>query len=262
MTNERLLKVAISGKGGAGKTTLAALLAGAFSAEGRRVVAVDADPAASLAAALGVPETLAETLVPISDMDDLIEERTGARPGESGGFFRLNPRVDDLPDRCSIEHRGIRMLRLGGVKHAGQGCMCPESALLKALITHLLLSGDEVVIVDMEAGVEHLGRGSASGVDAFLVVTEPSRRSLAVADEVVRLASELGIDRVLAVGNRIRSESDADYIREGCTAPVIGMLPEDPAVLEADRLGVPVFDAAPRLVEAAHTIAVELSRGL
>ncbi len=258
----RSLKFAISGKGGAGKTTLAALLAGAFSSEGRRVVAVDADPAANLAAALGVPEVRAAELVPIAVMDDLIEERTGARPGESGGFFRLNPRVDDLPETCSIDHRGIRLLRLGAVTHAGQGCMCPESALLKALITHLLLGDDDVVIIDMEAGVEHLGRGSATGVDAFLIVTEPSRRSLGVAGEVVRLAGELGIERLLVVGNRIRNEDDAEYVRSGCAAPVIGMLPEDPSVLEADRKGIAVFDAAPRMVEAANGIIAELSREL
>lgn len=251
------MKIAISGKGGVGKTTLAALLAHVFARAGRPVIAIDADPAASLAWALGVPPELQARLEPIANMANLIEERTGARPGVPGAFFRLNPRVDDLPERFSIAHRGIRLLQLGTVKHGGQGCFCAEHALLRALVSHLLLRRDEVVILDMEAGVEHLTRGTARGVDAFLVVVEPGRRSLSTAGAIARLAEELGIRRIGIVGNKVRGEADRTFIAAHApeNVPVLGFLSADPAVVEADLQGVAVFDAAPRLVEEAEAIA-------
>lgn len=256
------MKIAISGKGGVGKTTLTALLAHVFAQAERPVIAIDADPAANLAWALGVPPELQAQLEPIAGMADLIEERTGARPGVPGAFFRLNPRVDDLPERFSVVHRGVRLLQLGRVKHGGQGCFCAEHALLRALVSHLLLRRQEVVIMDMEAGVEHLGRGTAQGVDAFLVVVEPGRRSLATAGTIVRLAADLGIQRVYLVGNKVRGEEDQALIAAEAPpgAPVIGYLPTDPAVIEADIGGVAVFDAAPRLVEEARAIADALER--
>lgn len=254
------MKIAISGKGGVGKTTLAALLAHVFAEAGRPVIAIDADPAASLAWALGVPEEVQAGLTPIAQMADLIEERTGARPGVPGAFFRLNPRVDDLPERFSIVHRGTRLLQLGTVKHGGQGCFCAEHALLRALVSHLLLRRDEVVIMDMEAGVEHLGRGTAHGVDAFLVVVEPGRRSLGTAGAITDLAADLGIERIYLVGNKVRGEADRAFIATHVPAGVrvVGYLPADPAVIEADMHGVAVFDAAPELVEEVRAIATEL----
>jgi CO dehydrogenase maturation factor len=140
----RLNKIAISGKGGVGKTTLAAFMAHIYAERGQSVIAIDADVAGGLAEALGLPQDLVAQVTPISEMEDLIYERTGARPGESGGFFSLNPRVDDIPDRFSVTHRGIRFLRLGTVESGGSGCICPESSLLRALVTHLLLYSEEM----------------------------------------------------------------------------------------------------------------------
>jgi len=251
----RLSKIAISGKGGVGKTTLAALLAHIYARMGRSVIAIDADPAGGLDEALGFPPDLAAQVTPVAEMEDLIYERTGAKPGSFGGFFSLNPRVDDIPDRFSVSHRGIRFLRLGTIESGGSGCICPESALLRALVTHLLLYRDEMLILDMDAGVEHLGRATARAVDAFLVVIEPGRRSLATAERIRRLAADIGINRVYAVGNKVRGESDWAFIQAGSPVPVLGYLSANPELTEADLQGKGVFDAAPRAVEEARAIA-------
>ncbi|MDX1378848.1 MAG: ArsA-related P-loop ATPase, partial [Anaerolineales bacterium] len=160
------MKIAITGKGGVGKTTVTALLAQTYADASRDVLAVDADPSPCLAGALGFPTELRERLHPISEMDALIEERTGAKPGTVGGFFTLNPRVDDIPERFSVIHRGVRLLEMGAVDLGGSGCICPESAMLKALFTHLLFQEDDILLLDMYAGVEHLGRATVDFVDA------------------------------------------------------------------------------------------------
>jgi len=156
------LKIAVSGKGGVGKTTVAAVLASLYAREGKKVVAVDADPASSLPAALGVPEQQRKGIVPLSQMLDLIEERTGARPGETPSFFSLNPRVDDLVERYAVRGEGdIDILVLGTIQAPGSGCFCPESALLKGLLRHLILEDQHVVVINLEAGLEHLGRSNS-----------------------------------------------------------------------------------------------------
>ena len=249
-------KIAVTGKGGVGKTTLAALLAHIYAEAGQSVIAIDADPAASLAYALGMPDELAAQVVPIAEMEDLIYERTGAKPGTSGGIFKLNPRVDDIPDRFSVTHRGIKLLQLGTISTGGSGCICPESAMLKTLVTHTVLYRNEVMILDMEAGVEHLGRATAGAVDAFLIVVEPGRRSLGTAQTIQSLAADIGITRCYVVGNKVRDQADRDYIMgELPELEVIGFLSADPRAVEADMRGEAIFDAVPELVEEARQVA-------
>jgi len=253
------MKIAITGKGGVGKTTLSSLLAHLYAEQGRQVLAIDADPAGNLAAALGIPPEVERGISPIAEMDELIYERTGAKPGHSGGWFRLNPRVDDIPDRFSAEHRGVRVLQLGTVKKGGGGCMCPESTLLRALVTHLLVGRKDVVILDMEAGVEHLGRGTASAVDAFIIVVEPGRRSLDTARMVRDLAREIRVPHLYIVGNKVRNDSDRRFIEANSPdLPVIGFLSQTADAIEADLQGAAAFDLAPTLVEEARHIMTKL----
>jgi CO dehydrogenase maturation factor len=253
------MKLAITGKGGVGKSTLTALLAQVYAGAGRNVLAVDADPSPCLAAALAFPAELRAQLRPIAEMDELIEERTGAKPGMVGGFFTLNPRVDDIPERFSAIHRGVRLLEMGSVELGGSGCICPESAMLKTLFTHLLLRQDDVLLLDMYAGVEHLGRATVDFVDAMLIVVEPTRRSLGTAVQIQKLAADIGLTRLWLVGNKVRDEPDADFLRaEAAGLPLLGLLPADPAVAEADRLGLSVYDHVPALRQAAAEMAALL----
>lgn len=257
------MKIAITGKGGVGKTTLSALLAQAYADAGRHVLAVDADPSPCLAGALGFPEHLQAQLSPISEMDDLIYERTGAKPGTIGGFFTLNPRVDDIPERFSVLHRDVRLLEMGAVDLGGSGCICPESALLKTLFTHLLFRKEDVLILDMYAGVEHLGRATVDFVDAMLVVVEPTRRSLGTAAQIKKLANDIGLTRLWLVGNKVRSTEESEFLeKETPGMPLLGILPADLAVQEADRLGVAVYDYVPSLRQAALEMANKLADGL
>jgi CO dehydrogenase maturation factor len=249
-------KIAVAGKGGVGKTTFSSLLACVLAAAGKTVYAIDADPDATLGETLGFPPSVLSQLVPIVDMKDLVEERTGAKPGESGAYFRLNPRVDDIPARFAVEHRGIRLLKMGTVKGAGAGCVCPENTMVRALVTHLLLREQETVLLDMVAGLEHLGRGTASSVDVMFVVVEPGQRSIAVAADIARLANDIGIPAIWAVANKVRSDSDLAFIRDHLTAPsLVGWLPLDNRIIEADMQGQTAYDLAPNLGERVEEIA-------
>jgi len=233
------MKIAIAGKGGVGKTTLTALLAGYLAEQGRSVIAVDADPVANLAAALGLPD--GHDITPIAEMAELIEERTGSKKGY-GQFFQLNPRVDDLPERFCRTVGGIRVLVLGGVASGGSGCFCPESAILKALVTHLLLRHDEVVLLDMEAGIEHLGRATAGAVSSMIAVVEPGMRSVHAAHTIHRLASEIGVSRVSAVINRVHSDTDVEAITAALSPlPVVATLPYDADIARADMQAQAVY---------------------
>ncbi|MBN2149189.1 MAG: AAA family ATPase [Anaerolineales bacterium] len=253
------MKLAISGKGGVGKTTLAALLAQVYADQSRQVLAADADPSPCLAGALGFPDELRAKLHPIAEMDALIEERTGAKPGTIGGFFTINPRVDDIPERFSVLHRGVRLLEMGSVDLGGSGCICPESAILKTLFTHLLFRKDDILILDMYAGVEHLGRATVDFVDAMLIVVEPTRRSLGTATQIKTLANDIGLNRLWLVGNKVRNADEETFLHaESPGLPILGTLPADLAVQEADRLGIPVYDHVPVLRQSAEWMAEKL----
>jgi len=256
------MKIAISGKGGVGKTTLAALLIKYFRDQGNKVLAVDADPDANLALALGVPDP--ETITPISDMKDLVAERTESQPGKMGGFFKMNPKVDDIPEKFSQQLDGgnIKLIVMGGVKKGGSGCICPESVLLRTLITHLVLLRGEVVVMDMEAGIEHLGRATAKGVDRLIVVVEPGRRSIETAQHVKQLARDLGLQKVVVVGNKIRSAADREFLEKHLPdLPILGFLPFDERIIQADLQGRPPYELSPQMMQAAAGIARQLTEG-
>jgi CO dehydrogenase maturation factor len=222
------LKIAVSGKGGVGKTTLSAMLASYMALSGRRVIAVDADPDSNLAAALSVP--LDRQLKPLSEMRELIAERTGGSGGY-GGYFKLNPKVSDIPDKYACRIGPIHLLVLGGVAKGGAGCICPASALLKSLLTHLLLRAGDVVILDMEAGIEHLGRATAQGVDVLLVVVDGSSWSVQTAQRIAALARDIGLDNVAAVVNRLPPSADVEDVRRRLGGiPLIAALPNDEAI--------------------------------
>ena len=235
------MKLAVSGKGGVGKTTFSALLIRTLSDMGKKVLAIDADPDANLAAALGVSD--ADRITPIAEMKEMIFERTGAQPGSIGGFFKLNPKVDDLPDTLSVKKDNIKLMRLGSVKKGGGGCLCPESTLLKALVMHIVLARDEVVVMDMEAGIEHLGRATAKAVDKLIVVVEPGRRSIDTAAHIRKLASEIHLQQIAVVGNKIRSPKDEAFIRQHLSDfEILGFLPYADALIEADLNGQSPYD--------------------
>jgi CO dehydrogenase maturation factor len=215
------MKLAVTGKGGAGKSTLTALMARVLRDRGRKVLLVDADPDMNLASILNIPDQ--DSITPIVELKELIAERTGTRVGEPAPFFTMNPRVDDIPEQYRVEWQGVRLLVMGTVSRGGGGCACPENAFLKQLLSYLLVAGTEAVIVDMEAGIEHLGRGTALGVDAMVVVVEPSRSSLETARRIQKLAADIGIKRLCFIGNKTRSAADEEFIRRGlATSDLLG----------------------------------------
>jgi len=251
--NKMAMKIAISGKGGVGKTLLASLLARIFVGSGYSVLVVDADPDSNLAATLGFPNS--EKITPISEMKDLIQERTGVRPGEASPFFTLKPKVDDLPEEYALEFNGIKLMVMGRIKKGGTGCYCPENALLRSLLTHLLLARDEVVILDMEAGIEHLGRATASAVDKLIVVVEPGRRSIETAYKINILAKDIGLQSIAVVGNKIHSESERKFlVRSLPSFDFLGFISYDQAIVDADLAGRSTLDASQQIINEARNI--------
>ena len=239
------MKLAISGKGGVGKSTLAAALALILKERGRTVLTVDADPDANLAAALGFDLDEQRSIVPISKQVELIEERTGAKVDQYGQIFTLNPEVSDIAEKyASIKH-GVPLLVLGAVKRGGGGCACPENVLLRALVADLILFKDQTLIMDMEAGIEHLGRGTTSDVDTMLIVVEPGLRSLEGARRIKEMGEEIGLERFAAVANKVQDEEDREFIVESLPdIEILEFVPFTNELRHADRPGVSVLDGA------------------
>ncbi len=247
------MKIAISGKGGVGKTLLASFLSRIFAEFGYSVIAIDADPDANLAATLGFPHP--EKITPISEMSALIEERTGVRPGQVAPYFKLNPKVDDLLEKYSLKYNGIKLMVMGRIKKGGSGCYCPENALLRALLVHLLAARDEVVILDMEAGIEHLGRGTARTVDKLIIVVEPGRRSVETAYRITNLAKDIGLQNITVVGNKLRSQSEREFLISSLPGfEFLGFIPYDQAIVEADLANRPLLDASLQVANEAKNI--------
>ena len=247
------MKVAITGKGGVGKTTLSATLARLYAAEGRTVLCADVDPDANLGLALGLTEEEVNAIVPISKMRSLIEERTGAT--KDNLFYKLNPQVSDIPDTYAKEVNGVKLLVMGTVETGGSGCVCPEHVMLKAVLSALSFRRDDVVIMDMEAGLEHLGRGTASVMDQFIVVVEPGARSIQTYQKVKQLAADIGVHRVRVVGNKIRGEADRQFIESRIPAEdILGFISYNAEVIDADRNGLSPYDVSPKAVEEIREI--------
>jgi CO dehydrogenase maturation factor len=251
------MKIAISGKGGVGKTMLVSLLSAILRQSGYSVLAIDADPNATLANALGFPSP--EKITPISEMADLIEERTGARPGQAAPYFKLNPKVDDIPEKYWVEHNGVRLMVMGRLKKGGSGCYCPENALLEALVAHLLLQRNEVVIMDMEAGVEHLGRSTARAVDKMIIVVEPGKGSIETAYRIRELAKDIGLENIKVVANKIRGEQDRGFLVSAMPDfEFLGFIPYDQSIIEADLAGSPLINLSQKVMEEVKSIAARL----
>lgn len=258
------MKIAVTGKGGVGKTCVTALLARRLASQGREVLAVDADPDTNLAASLDFPSP--DEILPIAEMKDLIRERTGAGPNSVGGYFKLNPRVDDLPEKYCLSHDGIRLIVMGMITSGGKGCACPENAFLKTLLGHLLLGPDEDILVDMEAGLEHLGRGTVASVDGLLVVVEPTLHSLDTLSRVLKLAPDLGLTRVWPLANKVASDADNEFFAHhapGCH--FLGRIPFSERIVQAGRGDISLKDAEPdvwlAIDEVLNSIALAVGAG-
>ncbi|OQY01867.1 MAG: carbon monoxide dehydrogenase [Desulfobacteraceae bacterium 4572_130] len=252
------LKLAIGGKGGVGKTTITSLIARCIAnINNNKVIAIDADPVANLAAGLGIDENI--PITPIAELSDLIAERTGAKPGTMGGFFTLNPKVDDIPERFSLEKDGVKLLVMGTVQKGGSGCICPESTILKALMNHLVLARNEIVVMDMEAGIEHLGRATSGAVDALIAVVNPGKRSRVAAEKIRNLGKDIGIKKIVVLGNRIKSDNDKNLIKKSLPDfEILGFFPEIDEISEADKNGVRPFDDISLMPEQIKHIVKKL----
>ena len=235
-------KIAVGGKGGVGKTTVSAILAQLFAEAGYDVLAIDADPDVNLASAFGVPQD--QSPEPLIEMKALIAERTGTGRDTLGAYFKLNPKVSDVPEEYWIEAKGLKLLVLGAITQAGGGCACPEGAFLKALLTHTILQRQEVVMVDLAAGVEFMGRASVQGIDALVLVIEPGARSIETANNMAQMAKKLGIGCVGVIANKIAEASQIDAIRSQFgDAVLLGTLKSSRSLQEADLERKPVFEA-------------------
>ena len=253
------MKGAITGKGGVGKTTLSSTLARLYADEGRTVLAADVAPDANLGLALGLSQQEVDEIVPISRMKDLAKERTGA--SDDNKFYKLNPYVAAIPEKFARTVNGGKLRVMGTVDLGGSGCVCPEHVMLKSVLSALTYRKNDVVIMDMEAGLEHLGRGTAANMDQFIVVIEPGARSVQTYHNVKRLAKDLGVKQVRVVANKVRDEQDEAFVRSAIPAEdLLGIIHYNPEVMDADRQGKSPYDFSPTAIDEIRKIKAVLDR--
>ena len=246
------MKLAVSGKGGVGKSTVAGLLAQLLARDGYRVLAIDCDPDANLASVLGC-----RSPTPLSELRDLIRNRAG----EPGGAYKLNPQVDDVAEAWGVDCGGVRLLAMGTIERGGEGCTCPSAAFLRALLRHSLRSS-QVLVMDMEAGIEHLGRGTSQYVDLLLVVVEPGQRSVETLSRIRKLAADLGVREVRAVLNKDRGDPRARRLVEETGVPLLAVIPFDPVLVDADLHGEPPLGRGGPAIEAIRALKDRLKEEL
>jgi CO dehydrogenase maturation factor len=237
------MKLAVSGKGGVGKSTLAAALALLMARRGWKVLALDADPDANFAATLGISKEKRDQIIPISRQADLIEKRTGAKVKQYGQIFKLNPEVSDISDSHATNHEGVSLLVLGAVEQGGSGCACPENVLIRALVADLILFKNEALVMDMEAGIEHLGRATARGVDAMLVVVEPGLQSIECARRIEQLSHQIGLQNIQFIANKVNGKRDEEFIGKAFPERrLIGWIPYCDSIRQNDWNGRSVLN--------------------
>lgn len=251
------MKLAISGKGGVGKTTVAATLVKLFAQKYKTVYAVDADPDACLAAGVGIPEDIINNAKPLVEMKEVIDSKSQG----GGAFFSLNPNVDDVLEEYCIKLDNIRFLRMGGIKQGGAACYCRENSFLSNVIGSMLWDKDSVVILDMGAGIEHLTRGTARAVDVMLVVVEPSKNSVNTARLVKKLADELGIQRTMIIGNKVRNPKEQEFIAKHFEADeILGFIPFDENIWESSMDQGPAAELGGELLRSMQEIYKKLEQ--